>query len=145
MRAVLNFFNRYELLLLGFWLLTIVVFEFTILPLSPLLIVLSSLLALGFTIQGRFGTIILKDKSTLVRLFPSIFGNSSAVSILGALFMIHHWPGANVMLYIGLIGIGCSTFLLFYTPVQDEFLPVMKKFLFRIFTLVIIAISISFY
>ncbi|MFN8286333.1 MAG: hypothetical protein U0V74_06250 [Chitinophagales bacterium] len=41
-------------------------------------------------------------KETLVRVIPV----AMVVAIMGALFKIMHWPGANILLLIGLLSVG---------------------------------------
>jgi len=103
--------------------------------LDYLVIVLSSLLALWTLVP------ILKKaefQSRLAELFDRLFGISSALLLLGAVFRIFSWPEISIF-GIGLIGIFISAILLFVPKVQDQYLPHMKLISLRIIALLSVA------
>ncbi len=112
--------------------------------LGPILNVVSSTLAALYILQARVGMNQLRDKAFLIKAYPYVLGNSSAIIILGVFFKVMSYPGADLMAKVGIIGILISCVFLFYRPVQDEFLPVMKKILLRLFLLIAVGFLVSF-
>lgn len=136
MKAILNQFNRFELPLL------VIICAFAILQKSELfdigvlLIPVCSLVALLYIIQGRFGQFLLSKQPLPVRLYPSFFGNFSGISLIGILFKVMEYPGASLLAKVGVFGMLLCSLALFYPTIQNEFIPVMRKFLFRIAVLI---------
>ena len=125
------------------WLALMFVFSLDVAPIGPVVIAAGSALSFGYLLQGRLGTMVLAEHTVLVRMFPSIFGNFSAICVMGILFKVMQWPGASVMANIGIIGMLICSLALFYTPIQNEFLPVMRKFLIRLAVLVGLSIYVA--
>ncbi|MEL7006198.1 MAG: gliding motility protein GldL, partial [Bacteroidota bacterium] len=53
-------------------------------------------------------------------IMPKVYGIGAAVVIVGALFKIVHWPGANEMLMIGLLTEAAIFFLSAFEPPHSE-------------------------
>ena len=143
MEKLLNLLNRIETPLLIFWLIAIGVWEGLHLNIAILVVVIAVLLAILYLLQGNKAGSIIKNDNSIVKAFPVFFGTSSSVLVLGILFRLMHWPG-GIMSNIGMAGILLSCLFLFYNPVQDEFLPVLKKLLLRIFILICLGLLSSF-
>ena len=53
-------------------------------------------------------------------IMPKVYGIGAAVVIVGALFKILHWPGANQMLTVGLLVEAAIFFLSAFEPHEKE-------------------------
>lgn len=143
MNVLVNQFNRYEVPLILIWLLVLALYQYTTLPIGPLVILLSCLLALGVQLQGVVGGKALADRKGFVRIYPKMYGYASATAVLGVMFKVMNYPGSSIMAQVGTVGLLLCTVVLFYRPVQDEFLPVMKKMLLRLLVLLVLLIWIA--
>jgi len=140
---LLNFFNRFEILMLLIWTAIIVIQKLTSYRIYEVMVVLSSYLSMFYFLQARLAITKLKDKPILLRIYPIILGYSSAIIIMGILFKSNHYPGASVMSNVGMGGLLTSSLFLFYTPIQDEYLPIMRKLLLRFFLLISLGFLVS--
>lgn len=142
MQNILNTLNRIEIPGLLVWLL-VLLGHFTLgynltLPIT----IISGVLGAMYLYQGKFAMKLLATQKMLVKVFPYVFGIASSVLVFGVMCKALNYPGASIMLNAGMVALLTSCVMLFYTPVQNEFLPVMKKLLLRI--LILIAIGFWF-
>lgn len=136
MRNILNTLNRFELPSLFIWLF-VLLGHFTLgYDLTFPIMVISGVLGAMYLYQGKFAMKLLATKKMIVKIFPYVFGIASSVLVFGVMCKALSYSGATIMLNAGMVTLLTSCLMLFYTPVQDEFLPVMKKLLLRILILI---------
>lgn len=136
LEKLLNFFNRFEVPILLIWTALTIIQKLTSFYIHEVMVIVSSYLSMFYFLQARMAITKLKEKPAALKVYPIILGYSSAILVMGILFKSNHYPGAAVMANVGMAGILLSSLFLFYTPIQDEYLPVMRKLLLRFFLLI---------
>ena len=66
------------------------------------------------------------------KLIPSSFALSFIFTILGALFKIMHWPGATIMLIIGLLSLAFFVIMAIYEVHNSKNINGSEKFMWTI-------------
>ncbi len=85
------------------------------------------LLNLGFSISGAVGQIMLIKNGTLTKtIYFKFIMFCWAIVTIGALLKIMHWPGAAIMLTVGLIGIAAIYTIRFIKKTTKTQLDIMK-------------------
>lgn len=85
------------------------------------------LLTGGYTIAQFLGLLILLYNGSLIGTkYFRIIQFLTGITILGALFKIMHWPGANEMLLISLNGIALTYLVRFINKKQKGHLDILK-------------------
>ena len=143
LEKLLNFFNRFEILILLVWTALTITQKLTLLHIPEVIVIVSSYLYMFYFLQARMAITKLKDKPAIIKVYPIILGYSSAILIMGILFKANHYPGSAVMANVGMAGILLSSLFLFNNPIQDEFLPIMRKLLLRFFLLISLGFLVS--
>lgn len=85
----------------------------------------------------------MRDQVFAVRVFAYFYGIGSAVLTLGILFKLMHFPGAGLISQVGMAGLLAACLAIFYTPIQDAYLPVLKKVLLRLAVLISLGLLVS--
>ncbi|MCB0481863.1 MAG: hypothetical protein KDC83_10550 [Flavobacteriales bacterium] len=83
-----------------------------------------------------------KEDSSLVKVFPKIYGTSLSLLIMGITMKLFGISGIPVSA-LGMVGILVSCVLLFHTPIQDKYLPVLKEFMLRTAIVLVLAFVFS--
>ena len=143
MEKIVNNLNKIDIYLLLIWAgITVIQKDFSW-EIDSVFIVCSILLSAIYTLQPNIAVEKLKDKTTLVRNYPILLGVGSGILIMGILFKLMNYPGRTMSTRIGMVAVFIFCIGLFYTPIQGELLPVMKKILLRLFVLIAIGLYVS--
>lgn len=142
MENVLNYLNKVENIVAILWSFLMVGLHRWELPVLIPAFILSFYLAAFYLIQGKRAVQLVRDKSPLVQAFPLLLGLSSSLLVLGVLLRSLGFV-EQFMATAGMVGLLISCLVLFYNPVQDEFLPVLKKVLLRIFLLIAVGFAFA--
>ena len=143
MERIVNNLNKIEMYLLLIWAaITLIQKEFSW-EIDSVFIICSILLSAIYTLQPNIAVEKLKDKPTLVRNYPMLLGVGSGVLIMGIMFKLMNYPSGTISTRIGMLAVLIYCLGLFYNPIQDEFLPVMKKILLRLLVLIAIGLYVS--
>ena len=143
MEKIVNNLNKIDIYLLLIWAgITVIQKDFSW-EIDSVFIICSILLSAIYTLQPNIAVEKLKDKPTLVRNYPMLLGVGSGVLIMGIMFKLMNYPSGTISTRIGMLAVLISCLGLFYNPIQDEFLPVMKKILLRLLVLIAIGLYVS--
>lgn len=145
MEKIVLHLNKYESVLFLFWVVLVAITFEELFPLGPIFLIVSGVLSIYYLLKGRYDQFTLAHEKVYLRMFPSLFGNFSSIAVFGVFFRSMNYPGSSVMLNVGAIGLVVCGIALFYPPIQNHFLPYLKKFYLRIAVLVVMIAGLTFY
>ena len=135
-------FYPYEIHLLAAWSVLAIAQKYMGWNLGIVVAVLAFDLCLFYIL---FDKVIIKkpEDSLLTRLFPKIYGLSLTLVVIGVSLKSLGFLEENVTM-LGMFGTLISCALVFHTPIQDKFLPILKVFLLRTLIVLILGFVFSF-
>lgn len=140
MDKLINGLNRYESPILIAYIVLYTLFLFLGNLLFIPYLITTLFLALFYWLQGDRAYKLMGDKTWFIRVFALVLGFSSSLVLIGSLAQLRNWPIQPVTT-VGMLGIIGCCLALFYHPIQDEYLPILKKILLRLFLLVLVGLT----